>query len=63
MYTTPFGKSISELLQSLTQNKCTLKDIFDGASRIKAMLSPALFAKGHGFVSFGVESLLNNVAL
>ena len=62
MYTTPFGKSISELLQSLTQNKCTLKDIFDGASRIKA-ISPALFAKGHGFVSFVVESLLNNVTL
>ena len=56
------GKFLSNLLNPLTQNECTLTDSFQAVSDINSI--PAyLFSEGYQFVSFYVVSLFTNVPL
>ena len=55
-------KYLSELLNPLTSNEYTIKDSFDGATRIKS-IPQKLLDQGYRFVSFDVVSLFTNVPL
>ena len=53
---------MANLLNPLTQNDHSVKDSFEGSSRIQN-ISSTLFEQGYVFVSFDVVSLFANVSL
>ena len=56
------GQYLSSLLQVLTINNYTLKDLFDTANKIKS-IPLEIFEDGYQLMSFDIESLFTNVSI